>query len=153
MLSVTASTILLSKFLILSPQSVLQVTGRVQEFCQSLPLLQVPLPGPPPFPANSQHSPSTQDQQTPSNGTAAPRKRRNRWGPAGTDDAAQAASQATTSGQPEGEAPKRKRKSRWEEPDASKELSVVSNMPKEITLPGGIKVRFRLLHFLSCLVN
>ena len=38
-----------------------------------------------------------------------------------------------------GQPPTRKRKSRWEEPSPSTAVALV-NVPKEITLPGGIKV-------------
>ncbi len=51
-------------------------------------------------------------------------------------------SQASTSaaGTPaEGQQPTRKRKSRWEEPSPSTAVALVG-VPKEITLPGGIKV-------------
>jgi hypothetical protein len=41
----------------------------------------------------------------------------------------------------DGAPPKKKRKSRWEEPEAA-DKSLATIMPKEIVLPGGIKVRF-----------
>ena len=63
------------------------------------------------------------------------RKKRNRWGPT-----ALPVGDAQTPGEAQAEPPKRKRKSRWEEPDNTTAM-VLANIPKEITLSGGIKVR------------
>lgn len=46
--------------------------------------------------------------------------------------------------------PKRKRKSRWEEPEQV-DKSIVAVMPKEIVLPGGIKVRHTVTKVLCVL--
>ena len=63
-----------------------------------------------------------------------PRKRRNRWGaPAVEAEAVQATG---ADGQP-----KRKRRSRWEDPVETSETALANVLPKEIVLPGGIKVR------------
>ena len=62
-----------------------------------------------------------------------PRKRRNRWGaPAVEAEAVQATG---ADGQP-----KRKRRSRWEDPVENTETALANVLPKEIVLPGGIKV-------------
>ena len=77
------------------------------------------------------------------------RKRRNRWGnPSGAEGAEPATAAAPADGTPEPTdgTGKRKRRSRWEEPEPSTDLSVASNVPKELVLPGGIKVR-------GCLAN
>ena len=73
------------------------------------------------------------------------RKRRNRWGnPSGTDGAEPAPSENAgangTTAEPAEGTGKRKRRSRWEEPEESTDLSITSHIPKEIMLPGGIKV-------------
>ena len=68
------------------------------------------------------------------------RKRRNRWGSTSGADPTEGAAAGDTAPADAGTA-KKKRKSRWEEPEESKELSVVSHIPKELVLPGGIKVR------------
>ena len=81
---------------------------------------------------------------------AAGRKRRNRWGPKegeaptpGQEPAADAAEGGTTP-PPSEEPGKKKRRSRWEEPapEPSMALATVGGgaFPKELVLPGGIKV-------------
>ncbi len=82
-------------------------------------------------------------------GAATGRKRRNRWGPkegeapaAGEDQVPASAEGGTTP--PPSEEPKRKRRSRWEEPAPEPSNALVNvgggAFPKELVLPGGIKV-------------
>ena len=110
-----------------------------------------------------------QEQQQPqadgvtANGSAAapeedtpgrPRKRRNRWGNPAADvsdvlpgqsipslaaaaAAAIAAPAATPTPEPDA---KKKRRSRWEDADATDETAIAQIKPKELVLPGGIKV-------------
>lgn len=75
------------------------------------------------------------------NGTLQSRqqKRRNRWGAPAAREASNEHRDAAPSAPAVGGEPKRKRRSRWEEPDQSKVLALPT-VPKEITLPGGIKV-------------
>ncbi len=63
-----------------------------------------------------------------------PRKRRNRWGAPAVD------AEATPGTEVDGQQPKRKRRSRWEDPVENTETALANVLPKEITLPGGIKV-------------
>ena len=63
-----------------------------------------------------------------------PRKRRNRWGAPAVE--AEAMQGTGADGQP-----KRKRRSRWEDPVENTETALANVLPREITLPGGIKVR------------
>ena len=82
-------------------------------------------------------------QQAPEEGaTEGRRKRRNRWGNPSGAEATEAAT-AEANGTPEAAegTGKKKRRSRWEDPDENKDLSVASHVPKELVLPGGIKVR------------
>jgi len=66
-----------------------------------------------------------------------PRKRRKRWGaPAVEPEAAPGSVGA------DGQPAKRKRRSRWEDPAENSETALANVLPKEITLPGGIKVRW-----------
>ena len=81
----------------------------------------------------------------PADGAAAGRKRRNRWGPAGGPDAPGAGDAgAPAAGAPDAPAAAsgRKRRSRWEEPvpENTALALATSVMPKEILLPGGVKV-------------
>ena len=83
-------------------------------------------------------------------GAAGGRKRRNRWGPAGGPDAPGAGDAgAPAAGGPDAPAAAsgRKRRSRWEEPvpENTALALATSVMPKEILLPGGVKVLPRLL--------
>lgn len=55
------------------------------------------------------------------------RKRRNRWGPIESEV-------------PQIEVGKKKRRSRWETADDSGALAIIPKFPKELTLPGGIRV-------------
>ena len=80
------------------------------------------------------------------------RKRRNRWGnpaadvaPAPVTQAPQPAapSPAPAAAAPAAEPEKKKRRSRWEDPDGAGETAMVAIKPKELVLPGGIKVRLR----------
>lgn len=56
------------------------------------------------------------------------RKRRNRWGPIESEV-------------PQIEIGKKKRRSRWETADDTGALTIIPKFPKELTLPGGIRVR------------
>lgn len=76
------------------------------------------------------------------------KKRRNRWGNPAADVSDVAPAQALPSPAapvaafaptPEPEA-KKKRRSRWEDTDASEETAIAQIKPKELVLPGGIKV-------------
>ena len=70
------------------------------------------------------------------------RKRRNRWGnPSGAEGTDTAAAQAGGTPEATEGGGKKKRRSRWEDPDENKDLSLTSHVPKELMLPGGIKVR------------
>ena len=77
------------------------------------------------------------------------RKRRNRWGNPAADVSDAAPAQAlpspaapvaafTPTPEPE---QKKKRRSRWEDTDASDETAIAQIKPKELVLPGGIKVQ------------
>lgn len=66
------------------------------------------------------------------------RKRRNRWGAPGGPTCGPDGGQEVAM-HSSGRTPNRKRKSRWEDPAPTSSL-VLANVPKEITLPGGIKV-------------
>ena len=81
--------------------------------------------------------------------TTRQKKRRNRWGNPAADVSDAAPAQAlpspaapvaafTPTPEPE---PKKKRRSRWEDTDASDETAIAQIKPKELVLPGGIKVR------------
>lgn len=67
------------------------------------------------------------------------KRRRTRWGPIPTQCAEAAAA----------EMKKKKRKSRWEQPSEANESAIVAKsiFPKELTLPGGVRVK-RPLHVL-----
>ena len=84
-------------------------------------------------------------------GAAAGRKRRNRWGPKegeapapGQEPTAEATPEGGATPPPSEEPGKKKRRSRWEEPapEPSMALATVGAgaFPKELVLPGGIKV-------------
>ena len=90
------------------------------------------------------------------------KKRRNRWGNPAADvqpnPVPQMQQQATPAAAPTPEAPasaaaaapaaspaeqpaQKKRRSRWEDPDGAGETAVIAIKPKELVLPGGIKVK------------
>lgn len=66
----------------------------------------------------------------------ATRRKRNRWGPSADDAVAATPGTAGTAEQPG----KRKRRSRWEEADETTSTALVTSVPRELVLPGGIKV-------------
>ena len=91
---------------------------------------------------------------TPADGAGGGRKRRNRWGPkegeapAAGQEQAPDASEGGVTPPPAEEPGKKKRRSRWEEPAPEPSMALANvgagAFPKELVLPGGIKVAFAL---------
>ncbi|KAK9851334.1 hypothetical protein WJX84_006342 [Apatococcus fuscideae] len=87
---------------------------------------------------------------TPADGAGGGRKRRNRWGPkegeapAAGQEQAPDASEGGVTPPPAEEPGKKKRRSRWEEPAPEPSMALANvgagAFPKELVLPGGIKV-------------
>lgn len=97
---------------------------------------EVPASDQPPAPSQDQNgsvAASVEESIPAADGTTSARRKRNRWGPAPTED-------GKKEGDSESKPPEKKRRSRWEDvPEVSTDTTL-SLVPKEIVIAGGIKV-------------
>jgi hypothetical protein len=106
-------------------------------------------PGPPPVDQNTFQYPAPPELHTIKQEDVKPAVRRNRWGPPMTPATSSAPAPAPTPApettpaetEPEGEGKKKKRRSRWETSTETAVGQLLPTFPKELMLPGGIKVR------------